>query len=46
MKRIQNFDYFRKNGEHAKATRTGGIVSILSLVVSQTFLILLRQSVT
>ncbi len=35
MKRIQNFDYFRKNGEHAKATRTGGIVSILSLVVSQ-----------
>ena len=34
MKRIQNFDYFRKNGEHAKATRTGGIVSIFSLVVS------------
>jgi hypothetical protein len=37
MKKIQNIDYFRKNGEHAKATRTGGLVSILSLLVSQNF---------
>jgi len=34
LNRIKNIDYFRKEGDHAKATRTGGIVSILSLVVS------------
>ena len=34
MKRIKNIDYFRKDGEHAKATRTGGIISILSVIVT------------
>jgi len=31
MKKIRSIDYFRKPGEHALATRTGGIVSILSI---------------
>jgi len=32
MKRIKNFDYFRKN-DQSKATRVGGLISILSLTV-------------
>ena len=44
MKKIKNFDYFRKT-EHAKATRMGGFVSILCFCVRQILGIILVYNV-
>ena len=46
MNKFQRIDYFRKSGDYAKPTRTGGIVSILSVIVSlDIFLLLVNHRV-